>query len=142
MLYRLGIMAALAGWAAPLRAQVGLTSPPARVALSATKAASVGVSLPDALSAANSFVPVSVITRWNLEPERTGTVTLVARNERPGRKGARHSAGGSKRFTSVAGTMVVFAQRVSSATAAGRRTDELRVPMVPAGTLDLLVITQ
>jgi hypothetical protein len=143
MLYRLGIMAALAGWARPLCAQVGLASAPATVALLATKPASVGISLPNALvSEPNEFTPVVVATRWDFEPERTAVVTLVARRDRPARADSRQPAGGSKAFTPPGATRVLFAQTISTANAAGRRTDELRVPMATSGTLDLLVIMQ
>jgi hypothetical protein len=144
MRYRLGIMAALAGWAPPLRAQVGLASAGSTLALSASKAASVGVSLPDVGIGGDDLTRVPIATRWELDPARTGTVTLVAFVPRAARSEPWVARGGAKRFARFEGTdaSVVFVQRVSPLSPIGRRIDELTLRSDAVGALDLRVITQ
>ncbi len=125
MRYRLGIMAALVGWAWPLRAQVGIASAGSTLALSASKAASVGISLPDAgASGREDPTRVPIATVWELDPARTGAVTLVASMPRAARAEARAASGGAKRFARFEGTdaRAVFVQRVSPPSPTGRRT--------------------
>jgi hypothetical protein len=141
-------MAALAGWAPPLRAQVGLASAGSTLALSASKAASVGVSLPDVgIGGRDDLTRVPIATRWELDPARTGTVTLVAfvpRAARAARAEAWVARGGAKRFARFEGTdaSVVFVQRVSPLSPIGRRIDELTLRSDAVGALDLRLITQ
>jgi hypothetical protein len=94
MISRFGVLAALALWAAPARAQIGLASAATAVALSATKVASVSVSLPGGSSATlpgalvtgpNDFTPIPVATAWEVDPRRTAAVALVAYFEQPAR---------------------------------------------------------
>src|SRR2546427_11145674 len=94
MISRLGILTALALWAAPLRAQIGLASATTAVALSAAKVASVSVSLPGGSSATlpgalvtgpNDFTPIPVSTAWEVDPRRTAAVAVVAYFQQPAR---------------------------------------------------------
>jgi hypothetical protein len=62
--------------AAPLSAQIGLASLPQTVQLTAIKHGWVSVT------------PVPVTTTWNLNPEQTAAVTLVAYFGTPARAGA------------------------------------------------------
>jgi hypothetical protein len=145
MRYRLGIMVALAGWAPPLHAQVGLASAGSTLALSASKAASVGISLRDVGgSGREDLTRVPIATRWELDPARTGAVALVAFMPRAARAEARVASGGAKRFARFEGTdaTVVFVQRVSPLSPIGRRMDELTLRSDAVGALDLRVITQ
>jgi len=88
------VLTILALWAPPVHAQVGLASAVAAIALSATKAASVSISLPAGGSAAlpgalvtgpNDFAPIPVTTSWEVDPARTSAVALVAYFEQPNR---------------------------------------------------------
>lgn len=94
MTSRWDVLTALALWAPTLHAQIGLASTAASVALSATKAASVSVSLPGGSAASlpgslatgpNDFAPIPVTTAWAVNPKRTSAVALVAYFEQPGR---------------------------------------------------------
>jgi hypothetical protein len=94
MFTRCAALAALALWPAPLGAQIGLASASAAIALSATKVASVSVSLPGGNSASlpgalvtgpNDFTPFAVTTSWDVDPARTAAVGLVAYFDRPAR---------------------------------------------------------
>ena len=145
MRYRLGIMAALVGWAPLLHAQVGITSAGSTLALSASKVASVGIALPDAAgSSPENSTRVPIATRWELDPARTSTVALVTSMSREVRAATRAASGGAKRFARFEGmdARVVFVQRVSPLSPIGRRLDELTLGSDPAGALDLRVITQ
>ncbi|HUR94854.1 MAG TPA: hypothetical protein VMY76_09750 [Gemmatimonadales bacterium] len=164
MLNQFTALAALAVWSAKLEAQIGLTSATAAVALSATKAASVSVSLPGGNSATlpgtlvtgpNDFTPISVSTAWDVEPDRTGSVALVAFFDQPthalvGPAAVIPSAavygrvptGGPKSFASftggpvvtgpvaagsAGGTLVLFTQQISGTNALGGRSDDLQM---------------
>ena len=92
MTSRWGVLTTLALWAPALQAQIGLASTGTAVALSATKAASVSVSLPGGSSASlpgslvtgpNDFSPIPVTTAWEVDPKRTSSVALVAYFEQP-----------------------------------------------------------
>jgi len=94
MFTRCAALAALAIWPAPLGAQIGLASATAAIALSATKVASVSVSLPGGSSATlpgalvtgpNDFTPVAVTTSWDVDPARAAAVALVAYFAQPAR---------------------------------------------------------
>ena len=159
MISRFGVLAALALWAAPARAQ-------STVALSATKVASVSVSLPGGSSATlpaalvtgpNDFTPIPVATAWELDPRRTAAVALVAYFEQPARALAGPAAvipsaavfgrvptGGPKTFTpftggpvTAGGTLVLFTQAISDANAVGGRSDNLQVRIDLTGTPEL-----
>jgi hypothetical protein len=141
------MLAVLGAWPVALAAQVGLASAGTTIALAARKPASLGVSLANASAARpGGGDPVLVTTWWDLEPERTGAVTLLAAlaplPDIPGWA----PAGGAKRLAARPGragsVLRLFAEPVSAARAAGRRTDELPATHQPLGTLDLLVITQ
>ncbi len=155
MFTRCAALAALACWPASLGAQIGLASATAGIALSATKVASVSVSLPAGSSATlpgalitgpNDFTPLSVATTWDVDPARTAAVTLV------GYFGPAVTAGPAM-AGSAGGTRVLFTQTISDANALGARSDDLQMridlsgaPDLPAGsytgTLNLQVITQ
>jgi hypothetical protein len=94
MFTRCAALAALVLWPAPLGAQIGLASATAAIALSATKVASVSVSLPGGNSASlpgalvtgpNDFTPLAVATSWDVDPARTAAVSLVAYFHQPAR---------------------------------------------------------
>lgn len=94
MFTRCAALAALACWPASLGAQIGLASATAGIALSATKVASVSVSLPAGSSATlpgalvtgpNDFTPLSVATTWDVDPGSTAAVTLVGYFDQPAR---------------------------------------------------------
>jgi len=94
MFTRCVALAALALWPASLGAQIGLASASAAVALSATKVASVSVSLPGGSSATlpgalvtgpNDFTPLAVATSWDVDPAHTAAVSLVAYFDQPAR---------------------------------------------------------
>jgi hypothetical protein len=94
MFTRCVVLAALALWPASLGAQIGLASASASIALSATKVASVSVSLPGGNSASlpgalvtgpNDFTPLAVTTSWDVDPARTAAVALVGYFDQPAR---------------------------------------------------------
>jgi hypothetical protein len=137
-------LAAALGSAVPLSAQIGLASTPQSVQLTAVKHGAVSVSLPTGGAAApsglvtgpNDFTPVPVATSWNVDLERTASVTLVANFN--------GSAGGS---------LMLFTQPIAGPDAIGGRTDDLPVridlttlpglaPGTYAGTLNLVAVTQ
>jgi hypothetical protein len=169
MISRFGVLAALALWAAPARAQIGLASGATAVALSATKVASVSVSLPGGslatlpgalVTGTNDFTPIPVATAW----EVAGAGAVIPSATVFGRV----PTGGPKTFTpftggpvttgpthagAAGGTLVLFTQAISDANAVGGRSDNLQVridltgtPELPpgsyTGTLNLLAITQ
>jgi hypothetical protein len=110
----------------PAHAQVGLSSTSQTVTLTATKLASVSVSLPAGGSAVlpgslssgvNDFLPLPVATAWDVDPARTAAVTLVAYFDAPSRALAgpgaaipssrilgRVPTGGPKSFTPFTGS--------------------------------------
>ena len=176
--------------AAPLVAQIGLASGSQSVQLLATRPSSVGIALPGGTAATlagelvtgpNNFAPLPVVTSWNLDPTRSGSVTVLAFFETPARALAaelgaipssrvlgRMPTGGPKSFApftggplstgagimgAMGGTLILFAQPISSRNALGSRTDELQVridlsgvPDLPpgtyTGTLNLVATTQ
>ncbi|HET7471292.1 MAG TPA: hypothetical protein VFJ81_16530 [Gemmatimonadales bacterium] len=167
-------MAALALWAPGLRAQVGLASGTATVALTATKAASVSLSLPAGTSATlpgtlvigpNDFAPITVTTAWEVDPQRTAAVSLVAYFQQPARALASASAaipasavlgrvpsGGPKGFApfvgapisggnavagAAGGTLVLFTQPIAGANAIGGRSDNLQMRIDLTGAPEL-----
>jgi len=168
------LAAALALWAPVLHAQIGLASSAATIALTATKAASVSLSLPGGASATlpgalvtgpNDFSPIPVTTAWEVDPQRTAAVSLVAYFQQPTRALAstgaaipasavlgRVPSGGPKAFaplvgapvsagSSVAGaaggTLMLFTQSISDANAVGGRTDNLQVRIDLTGAPEL-----
>ena len=174
MTHRFAVVTALALGAAPRGAQVGLASAPTAVALSATKAASVSVSLPGGSSATlpgalvtgpNDFTPIPVSTSWEVDPQRTAAVALVAYFGQPARALAGAAAaipstavlgrvptGGPKSFTpftgspvaagsalagATGGTLVLFTQAISDANAVGGRSDNLQVRIDLTGAPEL-----
>ena len=167
MFYRFAIVAGLAFWASDVEAQVGLAASASSVALAATKPASVSVSLSGgasasiagALAARTSGVDsVAVTTAWDLEPERTAAVTLVAYLHQralagdPTAASRRVPTGGPQSYerlvaSDLAGraqapgvpgpSRVLFHQTVSGANSAGRRTDHLQVRITPIGAAEL-----
>ncbi len=171
---RLVVLTVLALWAAPARAQIGLTSATAVVALSATKAASVSVWLPGGSSATlpgalvtgpNDFTPIPVSTTWEVDPQRTGGVSLVAYFDQPARALAgpvaaipsaavlgRVPTGGPQSFTpftgapvtggtalagTAGGTLVLFTEAIAGANAIGGRSDNLQVRIDLTGKPEL-----
>lgn len=174
MTSRWGVLTALALWAPALHAQIGLASTGTAVALSATKAASVSVSLPRGSSASlpgslvtgpNDFTPIPVTTAWEVDPQRTSSVALVAYFEQPARALAsavgaipssavlgRVPTGGPKAFApfvgaplsagsagagTAGGTLVLFTQPISDANAVGGRNDNLQVRIDLTGAAQL-----
>ncbi|MGH7514691.1 MAG: hypothetical protein ACREOQ_17425 [Gemmatimonadales bacterium] len=136
MTSRSAVVAALALWAPVLHAQIGLASAGTSVALSATKAGSVSVSLPGGSSATlpgalvtgpNDFAPIPVTTAWEVDPRRTSAVTLVAYFEQPARLSSAPGAipstavhgrvptGGPKAFAAVVGGPVSAGSAVAGA---------------------------
>src|SRR5258705_459425 len=94
MFTRCAALAGLAFWPASLGAQTGLASATTAVALSATKVASVSVSLPRGTSATlpgplvtgpNVFPPPAVTPSWDVDPARPAAVALVAYFDQPAR---------------------------------------------------------
>lgn len=129
----------------------------------------------------NDFAPLPVVTSWNLDPTRSASITVLAFFETPARALAaelgaipashvlgRVPTGGPKSFApftggpvsagagvlgAMGGTLVLFAQPISSGNPFGSRTDELQVridlsgmPDLPpgtyTGTLNLVATTQ
>lgn len=168
------VVAALALWTPMLRAQVGLAAGTATVALTATKTASVSLSLPGGTSATlpgalvtgpNDFAPIPVTTAWEVDPQRTAAVSLVAYFQQPARALAspaaaipasavlgRVSSGGPKGFAAFAGspvsagsavagtaggTLMLFTQPISDANAIGGRSDNLQVRIDLTGAPEL-----
>jgi len=166
--------AALALWAPALHAQIGLASAATTVALTATKAASVSVSLPGGTSASlpgalvtgpYDFAPIPVTTAWEVDPQRTAAVSLVAYFAQPARALAssggaipssavlgRVPSGGPKAFAPFAGapvsagsgmagaagsTLVLFTQSISGTNAVGGRSDNLQVRIDLTGAPEL-----
>ena len=139
MIRPLPLLVVLAPLAAPVAAQVGLSSSARTVVLTATKPGSVGITLPG-----GSAATLPIETSWDLDPSRTSAVSLVAFFQSPGAALVAGVAGG---------TLVLFSQPISVESAAGRRTDQLQMridltgrPDLPAGryqgTLNLLAVTQ
>jgi hypothetical protein len=117
------------------------------------------------LDGPNDFAPLPVVTTWNVDPARTAAVTLAAFFDAPeralaGTDGAipashvfgRVATGGPKSFAPftgpavvsgsgmvavAGGTLVLFAQPISSANAVGGRRDELQVRIDLSGLADL-----
>jgi hypothetical protein len=152
--------------AAPLRAQIGLASASASVSLTATRMPSIGVSLPGGSAASlpgsqetgpNDFAPFPIATTWDVDPAETASVSLVGyfesrpRSFSPFTESGRRINGGMA--GSRRGTLLLFTQPISDATAKGSRTDGMQVRIdlsgwhhLPAGTyrgtLNLLAITE
>jgi hypothetical protein len=174
MASRWSVLIVPALWASPLRAQIGLASAGTSIALSATKAASVSVSLPGGNSASlpgalvtgpNDFSPIPVTTSWEVDPQRTSAVALVAYFEQPARALAgagaaipssavlgRVPSGGPKTFApfvaaplsaggttagTAGGTLVLFTQAISGGNAVGGRSDDLQVRIDLTGAPEL-----
>jgi hypothetical protein len=137
MIARFDVLTALALWAAPLRAQIGLASATSAVALSATKVASVSVALPGGSSATlpgalvtgpNDFTPIPVSTAWEVDPRRTAGVALVAYFGQPARALTGPTAipaaavlgrvptGGPKSFTPFTGDAIAVGSVLAGAT--------------------------
>jgi hypothetical protein len=170
----LAVAAALALWAPALRAQIGLASSMATVALTATKTASVSVTLPGGNSAtlpgalvtgSNDLPPIPVTTAWEVDPQRTAAVSLVAYFQQPARALAsagaalpasavlgRVPSGGPKAFApfvgapvsagnrvagATGGTLVLFTQPISDVNAIGGRSDNLQVRIDLTGAPEL-----
>jgi hypothetical protein len=168
------VVAALALWAPALRAQIGLASSMATVALTATKTASVSLTLPGGNSAtlpgalvtgSNDLSPISVSTAWEVDPQRTAAVSLVAYFQQPARALAsagaaipasavlgRVPSGGPKAFApfvgapvsagnrvagATGGTLVLFTQPISEVNAIGGRSDNLQVRIDLTGVREL-----
>ena len=147
------------GAPALLSAQIDLASSLQSVGLVAVKQGWVSVSLPGGSSASisglvsgpNEFPPVPVATSWNVDPERTATVTLLASFAVPGQalsgsEGAipasrmlgrlTGSAAGFAPFAqappaggggTAGGTLELFTQPLVEANAIGTRTDGLEI---------------
>jgi hypothetical protein len=127
--------------AAPVSAQVGLTSAPRSVSLLATRQASVTVTL-----AADGIVA----TAWNIDPAQPLAVTLRAFVNQPVRAPARAPTGGVKSTARLMGYLtthapavaVLFTQSIGGGSAQGGRQDELSGRGSPPGILTLVVTTQ
>ena len=147
------------GSAAPISAQIGLSSSPQSVRLSAIKQGWVGISLPVATSAGVSGLQSSsVATSWNLDPELTATVTLVARfasgeGAIPALKPLGRSTPPPGAPAVPGSALVLFTQPIAVSNTIGTRTDGLEIrmdlptplglpPDTHTGTLNLVAITQ
>jgi hypothetical protein len=134
---------------APVFAQIGLSSAPQSIHLSAVKQGWVGVSLPGGASLGAQRVPVA--TSWNVDPARTASVTLLARVDAGG--GAIPASELLGRTTGPARGTILFTQPIDAANPIGTRTDGLDIrihlptppglpPGMYTGTLILVAITQ
>lgn len=137
---RLEAVLSMMVWAAPLAGQSGPGSDQATVALTASKAASVGVSI-------EGVGPILVATGWAMESARTASLSLVVYTTSPSPAAPTAPAGGPKRRADGAdkapAAVVLFRQPISPAAAVGARTDELQVGTEGSpATVNLLVITQ
>jgi hypothetical protein len=153
----LAALAATFGFTVPLSAQIGLSSSPQTVQLTATKHGSVSVALPAGGAATipslvqglNDFSPVPVTTSWNLDPAQTASVTLVAFFDSPAwalagagdaiPASAVQARVGGAAFLPVnqvsaaggigtaGGSLILFSQAISAPAAIGSRTDDLQM---------------
>jgi hypothetical protein len=127
--------------AAPVSAQVGLTSAPRSVSLLATRQSSVTVTL-----AADGIVA----TAWNIDPAQPLAVTLRDFVNQPVGAPARAPTGGSKSTARLMGYLtthapavaVLFTQSIGGGSAQGGRQDKLSSRGSPPGILTLVVTTQ
>jgi hypothetical protein len=127
--------------AAPVSAQVGLTSAPRSLSLLATRQSSVTVTLP-----ADGIVA----TAWNIDPAQPLAVTLRAFVNQPVRAPAHGPTGGAKSMARLTGYLmtdapavaVLFTQSIGGRSAQGGRQDELSGRGSPPGILTLVVTTQ
>jgi hypothetical protein len=127
--------------AAPLSAQIGLTSAPRSVSLLATRQPSVTVTVPG---------DGSVSTEWNVDPAQPLAMTLRAFVDRAVRVPARAQAGGAKSMARTAAYLpaetstvtVLFTQPMVEGNARGGRQDDLSSRGSSPGMLTLVVTTQ
>lgn len=155
-----GLALALAAGAA--QAQVGLTSSPATVSLTATKASTLTVSPTSATatlasitdnSTANAFTPVTLTTGWNLTAGTSvnligwfGTPAQALANgtdyipssKVEGRVGAAafapFNSGATGGVGVASGSLLLFSQGVGAGTFQGNRSDQLDVRLNLTGT--------
>jgi hypothetical protein len=137
---------------APVFAQIGLSSAPQSVHLSAVKQGWVSISLPGGAPVSPiDAQPVPVATSWNVDPARTGSVTLLARVDSGG--GAIPASRLLGRSTGPVRGTILFTQPIDAANPIGTRTDGLDIrihlptspglpPGMYTGTLILVAITQ
>lgn len=133
-----GILAILA---APVSAQIGLTSAPRSVSLLATRQSSVTVTVP-----ADGIVT----TAWNIDPAEPLAMTLRAFMGQPGLAPAHVPTGGAKSITRFTGYLTtdapavaaLFTQPIGGGGEQGERRDELSGPDSAPGSLTLVVTTQ
>jgi hypothetical protein len=133
-----GILAILA---APVSAQIGLTSAPRSVSLLATRQSSVTVTVP-----ADGIVT----TAWNIDPAEPLAMTLRAFMGQPVLAPVRAPTGGMKSMARLTGYLttdapavaVLFTQSMGGGSAQGGRQDELSGRGSAPGILTLVVTTQ
>ena len=134
---------------APVFAQIGLSSAPQSVHLSAVKQGWVSVSLPGGARVGPQRVPVA--TAWNVDPTLTASVTLLARVDAG--RGAIPASQLLGRSTGPVRGTILFTQPIDAANPMGTRTDGLDIrihlptppglpPGMYTGTLILVAITQ
>lgn len=144
----------------PLAAQMGQSSHPGSITLSATHPTSVGVMVPGIITPGLSISPVAgstgrltLTSTWNVDPAQPVTVTLAAFVEEPSASletalaGA--ASGGGPKSSSPAtreqpqrGSEVrpLFTQAIAPLVGRGGHTDDMRVRA--GGTLTVVAITQ
>lgn len=152
----------------PLAAQMGQSSHPGSITLSATHPTSVGVMVPGIITPGLSISPVAgstgrltLTSTWNVDPAQPVTVTLAAFVEEPSASletalaGA--ASGGSQVLASIGGpessapatreqpkrgrqVRPLFTQAIAPLVGRGGHTDDIRVRA--GGTLTVIAITQ
>jgi hypothetical protein len=133
-----GILAILA---APVSAQIGLTSAPRSVSLLATRRSSVTVTVP---------AEGIVTTAWNIDPAEPLAMTLRAFIGQPILAPPRAPTGGAKSIARLAGylttdaptVVVLFTRSIGGGSAQGGWQDELSSRGSAPGILTLVVTTQ
>jgi len=152
----------------PLAAQIGLSSGPASIALSATHVSSIGVMVPGTVTPnlSMSLVPGStgrlvLASRWNVDPAEPVIVTLAAFVEGPGASSETAPAGAVSRGlqvpVAVGGLMpflpanrerqtlggeepLLFTEAFAPLVGRGARTDDVQVRS--RGSLTVVATTQ
>ena len=127
--------------AAPVSAQIGLTSTPRSVSLLATRQSSVTVTVP---------ADGVVTTEWNVDSAQPLAMTLRAFVGRPVPVPAGGPTGGAKSMGRPAGYLtgdapavtVLFTHPIAGGSAQGGRQDELSSRGSPSDVLTLVVTTQ
>jgi hypothetical protein len=127
--------------AAPVSAQIGLTSAPRSVSLLATRQSSVTVTVP-----ADGIVT----TAWNIDPAEPLAMTLRAFTGQPVSAPAGAPTGGAKSIARLRGYLttdapaaaVLSTQPIGGGSEQGERQDVFSGPGSAPGSLTLVVTTQ